>query len=77
MFFSSLSGCLKMADYYAKENNDEIQDLNENVFSLNLNLDLGDISELSFGKKRENDYIKMFGNEDIPFMRKWFNKEFR
>ena len=76
-FSDSLAGCLKMADYYAKKNNIDIQDLNENIFSLYLNLDLGDISELPFGKKRENDFVTMFGNEDISFMRKWFNKEIK
>ena len=76
-FSDSLSGSLKMADYYAKKNNSEIQDLKENIFSLYLNLDLGDISELSFDKKRENDFVTMFGNEDISFMRKWFNKEIK
>ncbi len=76
-FSDSLSGCLKMADYYAKESNYEIQDLKENLFSLYLNLDLGDISEQTFGEKRENDFIKMFGNEDISFMRKWFNSELK
>lgn len=74
-FSDSLSGSLKMADYYAKESNIEIQDLKENLFSLYLNLDLGDISEQTFGEKRENDFVKMFGNEDISFMRKWFNSE--
>ena len=76
-FSDSLSGCLKMADYYAKESNNEIQDLKENLFSLYLNLDLGDISEEVFGEKRENDFVKMFGNEAIPFMRKWFNSELK
>ena len=76
-FSDSLAGCLKMADYYSKERNSEIQDLKENLFSLYLNLDLGDISEQSFGEKRKNDFVRMFGNEDISFMSKWFNKELK
>lgn len=76
-FSDSLSGSLKMADYYAKKYNSEIQDLKDNLYSLYLNLDLGDISEQQFGEKRENDFVKMFGNEDISFMRKWFNKELK
>jgi len=76
-FSDSLAGCLKMADYYSKERKSEIRDLKENLFSLYLNLDLGDISEQSFGKKRENDFVRMFGNEDISFMSKWFNKELK
>ena len=55
-FSDSLAGCLKMADYYSKKRNSEIQDLKENLFSLYLNLDLGDISEQLFGEKRENDF---------------------
>lgn len=64
-FSDSLSGSLKMAGYYAKKNNDKIQDLEENVISLWLNLDVGDISENPFGTKRERDYIKIFGDKNI------------
>ena len=76
-FSGSLAGCLKMADYYSKENNSEIQDLKENLFSLYLHLDLGDISEQSFGEKRKKDFVRMFGNEDISFMTKCFIKEMK
>ena len=76
-FSDCLSGCLKVTDYYAEKNNIEVYGLNENIFCLCLNLDLGDISELQFGEKRENDFVTMFGNKDISTKRKWFNRELK
>ncbi len=72
-FTECLGGILKMANYYAKLDNSEIQDLTENLFHLILDLDFGDISELEFGEKRKKDYIEMFGCYDTEIRTKWFN----
>ncbi len=74
-FSDSLTGSLKMADYYAKRYDSEIKDLKENIFSLILGLDLGDISELEPGEKRVKDFVKLYGEEDNLLRTEWFYEQ--
>lgn len=73
-FSGSLTGSLKMADYYAKQENSEIQNLKENLFSLwCLDMDLGDISELVLGNKRRNSFVGLNGDGDFSYRQKRFD----
>lgn len=73
-FSGCLTGSLKMADYYAKQENSEIQNLKENLFSLwCLDMDLGDISELMLGDKRRTSFMEINGGTDYSYRQEWFN----
>ena len=74
-FSDSLSGSLKMADYYAKEQDRDVQDLSENIHSIYLNLSMGYIGSDELGEERRNEFIKINHDEKHEiFYGEWFDK---
>ena len=74
-FSDSLSGSLKMADYYAKQDNSEIQDLKANLHSIYMNLSMGSISFDEIGKERRSEFANLYGGgSETIYRAKWFDK---
>jgi len=60
VFGDSIAGSIKMANYYAKENENIVADLSENLLCFIHNLDYGDISDNGIGDIRVKANNKLF-----------------
>jgi len=62
VFGDSIAGSIKMANYYAKENENIVADLSENLICFHHNLQYGDISDHGIGEIRKKEYKKIYEN---------------